>query len=246
MSNASPQPLISPVLATQMGILPVKPGAVRFAVGPPNGITSNSWNVTARKNGNAYISCRDNFKEAKVSLHASGRWRMAFTEKAIEKNPDLLLPGQNRAWEVWDKPPASMPSTVVAFRLVFPTAELAVRPEQRAPSDWKDVIYIEAAPPGKLTVVTLFVTIGDITLSAQSEPSFCLASLDIGNGQRAQLVAHGMPEGDLPAVIERTVTEARSRAEARDIKLPDEAYIYTFGRRDDGSRYLVGARASAR
>src|SRR4051812_6561064 len=112
MCNASPPPLISPVVAMQMGILPVKHGPVRFAVGPPNGITSNSWNVTAAKNGNVYIICRDNFKEVKVSLHASGRWRMGFTEKAIKSNPKLLLPGQNRAWEVWDKPPESMPNTV--------------------------------------------------------------------------------------------------------------------------------------
>ncbi len=32
-------------------------------------------------------ACRDNFKEAKVSLHTSGKWRMGFTIEALVKNP---------------------------------------------------------------------------------------------------------------------------------------------------------------
>lgn len=63
-------------------------------------------------------------------------------------------------------------------------------PEQRLPKEWRKVIYIEAAPSGtgKMAVVTLFVTTGDVSLRHESEPSLCLASLDIGNGRRAQLV----------------------------------------------------------
>ncbi len=167
---------------------------------------------------------------------------MGFTEQALKKNV-TLPPGQNRAWEVWDRPPASLPDTVIAFKLVFPSSELGLRPEQRASRDWKDVIYIEAAPPGKLTVITLFVTIGDLALTHQSEPSFCLASLDMGNNRRAQLIAHGEPEGDLPAVIESTVMKARAKIESGGKEIPAEAYIYMLGRLDDGSRYLVGAWA---
>jgi hypothetical protein len=226
------------------GILPVRRGPVRFAVGPPDGMTSNSWTFYATKNQNVYISCRDNFKEAKVSLHASGRWRMGFTEDAIRKNPNLVLPEQNRAWEVWDKPPDTLPNTTVAFRLAFPTSELAVRPEQRAPEQWRKVFYVEAAPPGKLAMLTVFVTIGDLALTHESEPSFCLASLDIGNNQRAQLIVHGEPEGTIPAVIECGVIEARNKMEAAGKLIPAGAYIYLLGRLDDGSRYLVGARAN--
>jgi len=235
---------MSPALAVQAGILPVRKGPVRFAVGPPNGVTSNSWKIWSHKNGDVYITCRDNFREVKVSLHASGRWRMGFTNEALAKNKNLLLGEQNRAWEVWDKPPATLPNTTIAFRLVFPTSELAVRPKQRTPKEWKNVIYIEAAPPGKVTVVTLFATIGDLPLRHESEPSFCLASLDMGNNQRAQLMAHGEPEGDLPTIIERCVIEARSKAEASGEQIPAEAYIYMLGRRDDGARYIVGAHAN--
>jgi len=234
--------MISPTLAIQAGLLPIRSGPVRFAVGPPNGLTSNAWRIWANKHGDVYLACRDNFTEAKVSLHASGRWRMGFTTEAITKNSDLLSDNQNRAWEVWDSPPASLPNTVIAFRLFFPRSELAVRPEQRKPKDWEKVVFIEAPPTGKLTVLTLFVTMGDATLSHESEPSFCLASLEIGNDRHIQIIAHGEPEGYIPDLIERSVANARKQFEAKGGEIPQDAYGYFFGQQSDGSRFLVGAR----
>jgi hypothetical protein len=229
-------------LAAQMGFLPIREGVVRFAVGSPSALTSNAWRIWVEKKHDIYIACRDNFRETKVSLHASGRWRMGFTTEALKRNPSLIQSGQDRAWEVWDQPPPSLPNTVTAFKLVFSTQELAVRPEQRVPSEWSKVIYIEAAPPKKLTVVTLFVTVGESTLTHESEPSFCLASLDIGGNRRAQLVAHGDPECDFPERVEKCVVEARERAISKGMQIPKEAYGYFLGHQDNGCRYLFGAR----
>jgi hypothetical protein len=241
-----PFPLTFPSVLMQAGILPIRKGPVRFAVGPPNGLTSNSWTLWANRKGDVYISCRDNFKEAKVSLHASGRWRMGFTSEALVKNPNLMkLEGEDRTWEVWDKPPPQLPSTTIAFRLFFPTSELAVRPEQRPAPEWDKVIFIEPAPPGggKLSALTLFVTNGDVEPRHESEPSFRLASLAIGQDLHAQLIAHAEPEGSIPRIIERTRAEARLKVRASGQELPAEAYVYVLGRLDDGSRFLAGARA---
>jgi hypothetical protein len=229
-------------LLNPLGSLPIRRGPVRFAVGLPDGLTSNAWRVWTGKHGDVYIACRDNFKEAKVSLHTSGRWRMAYTSEAITKNISLLSGEENRAWEVWDKPPATLPGVVTAFHLVFPTAELAVRPEQRVPDEWKNVVYIEAAPPGQMVNVTLFVTVGDPILQPEYGRSFRLASLAITDGRCAQLVAYEAPEANIPTIITRCVSEARAKAQSDQIDLPPEAYGYFFGRRDDGSRFIVGAR----
>ena len=223
--------------------LPILKGPIRFAVGPPDGLTSNAWRMWASKQGDVYIACRDNFKEVKISLHASGRWRMGFTTEAINKNPKLLLSGTNRAWDVWDKPSESLPDSVVAFKLIFPTEELAVRPEQRPAKLWKKVLHIESAPPGKVTVVTLFVTKEALTLKHESEPSFCLASLDIGQGFRAQLVAHTDPSDGLKDFVKNGVTNACTQAKLEGIKIPKEGYVYLFGQRDSGCRFIIGARA---
>lgn len=234
--------MITNELAAKLGIIPVTNGPARFAVGPPNGITSNAWRIWATRHGDVYIACRDNFKEVKVSLHASGRWRIGFTTEAIAKNRDLLPADQNRAWDIWDKPPASLPNTIIAFRLLFPASELAVRPEQRPAKKWKNVLFVEASPPGKLTVMTLYVTTGEVNLVHESEPSFCLASLDIGNNRRAQLIAHSKPEADIMDIIENSVTESRRQAESKGIEIPKGAFAYFFGQHGDGSRFIVGAR----
>jgi hypothetical protein len=45
---------------------PLREGPVKFAVGPPDGLTSNTWRFWTTVNGDIYLACRDNFKEAKV------------------------------------------------------------------------------------------------------------------------------------------------------------------------------------
>jgi hypothetical protein len=169
---------------------------------------------------------------------------MGFTTEALTKTPNVLAAEENRAWEIWDEPPPTLQDTVVAFRLLFPTSELCLLPKQRAAREWKNAIYIEAGPPGKLTVVTLFVTVGEPDLIHASEPSFCLASLEIGNGRRAQLVAHGEPEGNVPTMVEGGVMRARAQAEAAGVQVPKGAYACLFGRSQDGARFLVGAHVA--
>jgi len=222
--------------------LPIRRGPVRFAVGSPGGLTSNAWRMWTSKHGDVYIACRDNFQDAKVSLHSSGRWRMGYTSTAIEKNDKLLSGHDNRAWEVWEKPPTSLPGVVTAFHLIFPTSELAVRPEQRPPDNWKRVIYVDPAPPGQMVLVTLFVTTGDPVLQPEHGTSFTLASLAINDGRCAQLVAYGAPEANIPEIINRCVCEARAKAQVEQVELSPEAYGYFLGRRQDGARFIVGAR----
>jgi len=233
--------MISSHALKQAGILPFTKGPIRFAVGPPSGLTSNAWRIWASKAGDLYIACRDNFKEAKVSLHASGRWRMGFTTEAVNNNPLLVGESENRAWEVWDRPPESIPNTVQAFQLVFSKPQLVVRPDQRSLKDWKKVTFIEEPPEGKLTVLSLFVTNGNIELKHESKPYFWLASLDLGNGYYAQLIAHGELEGDMPNLMRTTVTQARSQTENTGINIPEGAYGYFWGQRDNGARFLFGA-----
>lgn len=82
----------------------MRAGPIRFMVVGSDGKSSNTWRFWTEPSGDAYLACRDNFKEAKVSLHASGRWRIAWDEHAVAGKPELVPPGQDRAWEKW-KPP---------------------------------------------------------------------------------------------------------------------------------------------
>jgi hypothetical protein len=171
---------------------------------------------------------------------------MGFTTEAVAGNPALTANDQDRAWEVWDEPPQSLPDTVVAFRLLFPTSELAVRPEQRSPKDWKEVIFLEPAPPGKLSIATLFVTSGDRILRHESEPSLCLAALKVDEDRSVQIVVHTDREGDFRQFLDNNVARARAMAKAAGVEIPSNAYGYFFGNRTDESRFLVGACIGSR
>lgn len=233
--------MFSPNSLKSAGLIPIKEGPVRFAVGSPYGLTSNAWRVWSSNAGDVYIACRDNFKTSKVSLHVSGRWRMAFTSEAVENNPALVADGQDRAWEVWDRPPEIIPDMVRAFQLIFPTPQLLLSPDQRPQKKWKDVVYIEAAPPGKLTVLTLFITRGEPTLAHESEPSFCLASLKLGENLYGQLVAHGESERGFPELVADTVEKTLHQTKVSGVTVPESAYGYFFGHHDDGTRFIFSA-----
>jgi hypothetical protein len=170
---------------------------------------------------------------------------MGITEEAIAKDPRLVPPGANRAWDVWDEPPEMFPNTVLALRMNFPTSELVIRPEQRDERLWRGTVYIEPAPldSGQLTVVTLFVTRGDVELSSDPGPSCRFASLDLGGGRRAQLVAYLDKLGDVPQVLDVLRREAQGLAERAGVTVPDGAYIYAFGRNPEGVRSILVARA---
>jgi hypothetical protein len=226
--------------------LPVTKSEVIFAVGDPEGISSNSWRLWTSKKGDVYLACRDNFQYAKVSLHASGDWRVAFTSEAVERQPELAdvkARKVRREWSMWRRPEPQLPNTVIAFRLFFPESQLGVLPHQRQTRTWeKNRIFIEALPSPRFTAVTLFVTMPDaLPLKHESEPSHFLASLDMGNGERAQLIAHGEPEGCIMTLLEDKIAKARALAADKGVTLPVGSYGYFQADRPDRSRYLIGA-----
>jgi hypothetical protein len=178
--EAMTRPVIPIIQPKNAQVVPVTTGPVRFAVVNSEGVTSNSWRCWAEQKGDVYIACRDNFKECKVSLHASGSWQMGFTEEGYKKSKHLLPENRSRHWQIWPKPLPIAPDVVLEFKLLFPNSELAVSPPQRPVKEWKDTIFVGSAPPGKMTVVTLFITTEGQQLNSVPGPSLCLGSLDIG------------------------------------------------------------------
>lgn len=167
---------------------------------------------------------------------------MAFTNEALARNAKLLGVGQDRAWEVWDEPPAVAPDVVLAFHLYFLGSELAVRSEQRKRGDWASVLHIQGPPPGRMVTITLFVTRGDLVIEADGRPSLHLASLRLENGRFVQLLAHVDPIGNMHPLVDAGVAMARQETDAAGVATPAEAFGYFFGHDDGGARFIVGGR----
>ena len=221
------------------GALPIRTNSLVFAVGSPHGITSNSWHIWIHE-GSIYISCRDNMKEAKISLHGSGRWRMAYTAES-----GIFSADGNRAWTVWDRPDPILPHGVIqAFELLFPEWEIGITPEQRQerPTVWeKNKIYIESGGAGLITAVSLFVAPKGVNIAYKDFNSFPLASLPVAESSDVQIVPHQWPEGNLRQTIADAIEQARVSMESAGTELPPGAYGYFSGVRPDGCGFLFGA-----
>lgn len=214
---------------------------VRFAVGSTDGLTSHSWRVWTEKKSELYLACRDAFKDTKVSLHASGRWRMGFTSKAVRENPKLIEGDRDRAWEVWDKPPPVLPDVVVAFSMYFPASEFVLSREQRLEENWKDVQYIPAARDGFTTVVSLCIADSHMGVE-HSGASSELGVFDLADGKCVRLIAHDTVDIDVVRVVNEQRAKMLSFAQANRLEVPADTFGYFLGHRPDGTRNLIGVK----
>jgi hypothetical protein len=93
-----------------------------------------------------------------------------------------------------------------------------------------------------MTVATLFVANGDFNLQQESEPSVCLASLELPENRRAIVTMHSEPEAELPSIVARVVNDSIANAKRMGVQLPPSAYGYYLGQSPQGWRLIVGAR----
>lgn len=236
--------LIHPNQLLETGQLPIRGNSVIFAVGSPQGVTSNSWKIwTSPKKGDIYVACRDNMVEAKISLHGSGRWRMAFTEESR-----LFWEDNNRAWTVWQKPNPHLPYDVIhALEILFPQWERFITPEQRneRPRTWrKNKVYIEEGIKEFITSVSLFVAAKGTSISYKHLNSFPLAILTVTEDSELHVVPHQYPETNLREAISDATAKARASIDDKGVESPAGLYGYFLQGTPDGCRYLYVARIS--
>jgi hypothetical protein len=161
---------------------PLTGRAVRFAVGTPDAASTNSWRVWTSRD-DAYIACRDNFREFKISLHASGKWRLGFTSTAIKERPDLIATGGDRAWHKWTPDLSDPTRAIIAFQLLVPAEGLYLTKAQRG--DWPpSVVFVEPLEAANhVTIVSVVVVPGKEHLQAKG----LLAVLPLGVHRTVQV-----------------------------------------------------------
>ena len=129
---------------------------VRFAVGSDQR-HSGSWRAWGHA-GSCYISARTAGRDIKISLHPSGKFRLAFDEKQLPRLEErgIKLPdGQDRALAKWKRRPA--PESGTALILTFPTDCLALGPPA-ALSMKQPVAIFPCARPGMAIEVWFIYT----------------------------------------------------------------------------------------
>ncbi|MDB5609169.1 MAG: hypothetical protein JWP25_6069 [Bradyrhizobium sp.] len=218
-----------------------KNAPVRFAVGNPDGLTSHSWRVWSEKRSELYLSCRDAFKDTKVSLHASGKWRMGYTQEAVRSNPKLVEGDRNRAWELWEKPPPVMPNVVVAFSIYFLASEFILTKELRPAKAWAKVRYVDASAAGFVTVVSLCIADTEMIIE-HAEASVELGQFDLSDGKLVYLIAHDTIDTDISQKVLQIRALMSRAAYERGVEAHPDTFGYFLAHRPDGTRNLIGVK----
>lgn len=103
-----------------------------------------------------YVGARPIAGEVRVSLHESGKWRYAFTEKHQCGTRPLIKPDEDRAKYKWDRPTEIFPGFTRAFVICVPSSEL-MEPAEPDPLK-KPATWLPVPPPGHQVEIDLWLT----------------------------------------------------------------------------------------
>ncbi len=218
---------------------------LRVAIGTPGGPSTNSWKLWV-KGHDVYMKCRDNFRELKASLHASGIWRYGFTEEFVRSKPNVLQQGVDRVWKRWQPSAAARMGPIIGFQVVALPQGLYLRANDR--QSWPhSVAFVEPpADPGRLTVLSVTIVPGRqaISMSAGSRGAV-IAVLSLADDRSAQLVATHEPKGDIETLIENAFHRAMSQIAAPE-SLPDPFVLLLHGTRGEDIPWVTALQVTRR
>jgi hypothetical protein len=121
----------------------------RFGIGSATQPRSTTWKLWTRKN-DIYLACREMGRWLKVSLHASGDWRIAWVRDAKRSST------RDRIIERWARPAPFRERWTEGIVLAFPWVDM------RAPLDWPNALKAPANVmwmPGPAPAHTLFISV---------------------------------------------------------------------------------------
>lgn len=131
--------------------------SLRMAVGKPTGPRSAAWVVTTGRNSpDIYIGTRRSMASFKVSLHASGRWRLAEAKSRFQSSTT------DRVLERYSPPEEFAPGWRFAAQILVPVSSLRA-PYDEAPPKGGEVSWWPAPIHGKTMSFNVFV--GDAPLN---------------------------------------------------------------------------------
>lgn len=220
--------------------LPLVRQPLRFAVGVPTGTSTNSWKVWVRGN-DVYVACRDNFRAVKVSLHASGIWRVGFTDDFAKQRPDMFPAGGDRVWKKWTPRLDDQHRSVIGFQLAAPAPALYLKPRDRR--RWPpSVVFVEPPPtPRLMTVISVVIVLGHGPVRVTAGNGVPIAVVPFGESRSVQLVATYENARAVVSMIKDAFRRAVVKM-ARTDSLPKDGAFLVLGNRGENIPWISAVR----
>lgn len=222
--------------------------ALRFGIADGAGHRAATWKLWTDGRGakaDLYLACRALGGHLKSSLHASGQWHTAYSQKTFDANVKEVVPeGKDRFIERWLRPNPLVPGVVLAFRIVTPASSVR---GPITPSD-AGVLWLPNAPEGKATEIDILIVAASTAVSGwpgkRSMGTSLIGSIQLGGGETAWAVRRviDIPKDlSLPRGSGRFY-KGRSRADLENANLR----ALVLGTELDGSRVIYDWAVDAR
>ena len=224
--------------------LPLRESPLRFAILRKDGTTSNAWGVRVDRNGEVYVVCRDNMKELKISLHASGERHIAFT-----KESGLEMTDGSRFWNKWNELPLDGSKVMPSFHIFFPSWGIGLTEDMRNSNSrvWDtNQLFIDGVESPYRIAVSFCETDEHLRMNFPNQEENCALPLGViptSPGKKLWVVAQLGLEGKLRETAERALYHM-DNSMPQSLKEESKGEILAAclsGKNDSGSAFILPA-----
>ncbi|MGA2240318.1 MAG: hypothetical protein ABSH06_27130 [Thermodesulfobacteriota bacterium] len=215
--------------------------ALRFGIHDSAGRRAATWKLwteSAGRKSEVYLSCRSLGGALKASLHESGKWHIAYSQRAFEKDvKGAISKFRDRYIEKWPRPSELAPGITLAFRIVTPWSAVTNLTEG---SSIKGVIWLPNAPEQKATEIDILLTKPTTPVTGwpgkRSMGTSLIGSIPLENGETVWAVHWVVNMPDFTSLGKGTGRFYKGRSE-KDLK-SEGLRVLVFGTEPDGSRVM--------
>ena len=215
--------------------------SLRFGIHDSAGRRAATWKLWTEVGGGrseVYLACRSLGGFLKTSLHESGEWHIAYSQRAFEEHVKGTSPThKDRYIEKWPRPPEILSGFTLAFRIVTPWSAVTKAIEG---SKVKGVIWLSNAPETKATEIDILISKPTTPVSGwpgkQSMGTSLVGSISLENGETVWAVYWVVAMPDLTSLGKGRWRFYKGRSK-KDL---EEEWLraLVFGTEPDGSRVI--------
>jgi hypothetical protein len=215
--------------------------SLRFAITDGAGKRGATWKLWTEAGGgqsDVYLACRELGGDLKASLHESGKWHFAFSERTFEEKVEGAISSlDTRFVEKWLRPQAPRAGITLAFRIVTPWSAIT---SPLGDETVGDIVWMPNAPENRATEIDIFLLAKgarpDSWPGQRSMNTALIGSLPLKNGETACAVHWVIDLPDLSRLGTRSGQFFRGKTR-EDLKT-EGLRALVFGNEPDGSRVI--------
>lgn len=223
--------------------------ALRFGIQDGAGHRAATWKLwTEATDGKSdvYLACRSLGGVLKASLHESGKWHSAYSQRTFEENVKGAIPKfTDRFMEKWPRPSEVAPGITLAFRIVTPWSAVTNAIEA---SNVKGVIWLPNAPEPKATEIDIFLVKPTMPVSGwpgkRSIGTSLIGAIPLESGETVWAVYWTVAMPDLTPATKGTGRFYKGKSK-KDLEGKGLRAL-VFGTEPDGSRVMYDCAVQCR